>query len=54
MLLLNQSPSSLKGLKEMAKCLRTERNSVSLQFSEGNMEDQETTGQSVSPPTLER
>lgn len=39
MLLLNQFPSSLKGHKEIEKCLRTGRSPVSLKFSEGNMED---------------
>lgn len=44
MLLLGQSSSSLKGHKKMEKCLRTGRNPVSFQVSEGNMENQETTG----------
>lgn len=38
--LLSQSPSSLKNHKKMEKHLRVlRRNPVSLQFSEGNMED---------------
>lgn len=55
MLLLSHTPSSLKGYGEQERCLKTEGKPVSLQYSKRmRRRTPENTGQSVSPPSLER
>jgi len=55
MSLLSHSPSSWKGPGEQERCLRTREQPVSLQSSRrARRRTQENTGQSASPPSLER